>query len=218
MYGNPKLKRTLIDNADLRWEWFPEASEVVAVTGFYKRLRDPIEQVIVPTSQLARSFANAHLANNLGIELEARKSLGFMHDLFKNAYIATNATLVRSRVELSKVQALAQTNRIRPLQGQSNYLVNVALGYQDAANSAQVSYNVFGKRINQVGAVGMPDIYEQPFDALEVTASRKINDRWEIKATAENLLDEASVYKQGDALVQRSYNGVTATLGLGYRL
>ena len=42
--GNPKLKRAKIDNADLRFEWFPSSNEQVFVRPFYKYLKDPIEQ------------------------------------------------------------------------------------------------------------------------------------------------------------------------------
>ena len=42
--GNPNLKRARIDNIDLRWEWFPSATEQVLAGVFYKYLQDPIEQ------------------------------------------------------------------------------------------------------------------------------------------------------------------------------
>ena len=35
--GNGELQRTLIDNYDLRWEWFTRPGEIIAVSGFYKK-------------------------------------------------------------------------------------------------------------------------------------------------------------------------------------
>src|SRR3712207_8403318 len=42
--GNPDLERTRIQNADLRWEWYPDAGEVVSVGVFAKRFDKPIER------------------------------------------------------------------------------------------------------------------------------------------------------------------------------
>ena len=35
--GNPDLKRTLIRNADVRWEWYPQDGEIVSVAFFAKQ-------------------------------------------------------------------------------------------------------------------------------------------------------------------------------------
>ncbi|NIS32942.1 MAG: hypothetical protein GWO04_24625, partial [Actinobacteria bacterium] len=39
--GDPDVERTRIQNLDLRWEYFPGATEVLAVTGFAKFFEDP---------------------------------------------------------------------------------------------------------------------------------------------------------------------------------
>ena len=48
--GNEELKRTLIDNYDLRWEWFPNPGEIHALSGFYKLFQNPIERAILTTN------------------------------------------------------------------------------------------------------------------------------------------------------------------------
>ncbi|MCB0293904.1 MAG: TonB-dependent receptor, partial [Calditrichaeota bacterium] len=45
--GNGDLKRTLIDNYDLRWEWFSRPGEILALSGFHKRFQNPIERVLL---------------------------------------------------------------------------------------------------------------------------------------------------------------------------
>ncbi|MEM7660032.1 MAG: TonB-dependent receptor, partial [Bacteroidota bacterium] len=40
--GNPTLERTLIDNVDLRWEWFFDITDLVSVSAFYKNFQNPI--------------------------------------------------------------------------------------------------------------------------------------------------------------------------------
>ena len=58
--GNPDLQRALIQNYDLRWEWFPRAGEVLSFGVFAKHFTDPIEKVIIQsTGTNMLSFVNA---------------------------------------------------------------------------------------------------------------------------------------------------------------
>jgi len=82
--GNPDLVVTKIKNYDVRLEWFPGRGEVLALSLFYKDLTDPIEQTVRPTIQLQNSFINSDDAEVMGIELEARKNLGFLWSRLKN--------------------------------------------------------------------------------------------------------------------------------------
>src|SRR5690606_4649024 len=82
--GNPNLVRTLIQNADVRWEWYPERGELLSIAVFGKRFDKPIEQVFLGTSGTRMlSYANAREAVNYGVELEARKSLRFIADVLE---------------------------------------------------------------------------------------------------------------------------------------
>src|SRR5690606_38994589 len=36
-----QLVSTLIDNFDLRYEWYPAAGEMISISGFYKKMKDP---------------------------------------------------------------------------------------------------------------------------------------------------------------------------------
>jgi outer membrane receptor protein involved in Fe transport len=104
VFGNPDLLPTHILNADLRWEWFPAPGEVLAVSAFYKNLTDPIEAIIVPTSELARSYQNAAGARVAGAEVEARVSLGHLADALDDFQLMANFTYVWSRIQLAAEQ------------------------------------------------------------------------------------------------------------------
>lgn len=67
--GNPELERAMIDNDDLRVEAFPSVSEVFAAGVFYKRLHDPIEQVIQGGTPPLLVPRNSDHGRNLGLEL-----------------------------------------------------------------------------------------------------------------------------------------------------
>ena len=72
--GNPELKRALIRNFDLRWEWYPNRGEIVSVGLFAKQFTDPIERVYLGSSGTRIiSYVNAKSAENYGVEVELRK-------------------------------------------------------------------------------------------------------------------------------------------------
>jgi len=85
----------------------------------------------------------------------------------------------------------------RPLEGQSSYVVNLGLFYSSpkGSTSASVLYNVSGPRLARVGMYGIPDIYEQPRNSLDMTTSRRILGS-RIKLSAENLLNEDVRFEQ----------------------
>src|SRR6185436_11192250 len=79
VFGDSSLVRTLVQNYDLRWEWYPNASEVLSLGLFAKRFDKPIESIDVATSGASQlSFVNATSAMNYGAEIELRKELSFL--------------------------------------------------------------------------------------------------------------------------------------------
>jgi outer membrane receptor protein involved in Fe transport len=222
LLGNPDLQRSRIYHADLRFELFPSRGDVAAVSVFYKHFEDPIEQVTIPTSgRGTTTFQNADSANNIGAELELRKSLGFASPALADFGVLANVTLVRSRVTLDASQLGNQTNDIRPLAGQSPFVVNAGLDYASdrSGTRARLLYNVFGARIESVGARGLPDQYEQPRHQLDATVAQRIGEHVDLKLSAENILDQPVRSTQGEedsdaALVGEYRTGTTVTLGI----
>jgi len=88
----------------------------------------------------------------------------------------------------------------RPLQGQSDNVVNAILGYDnpDIGTSVALLYNVFGERIAYVGSHGLPDIYQQPFNQLDFVVSQVVWDGLSFKFKAKNLINEDVRLTQGD--------------------
>lgn len=217
VFGNPDLERTRIQNFDVRWEWFPGVGELVALSGFYKRFSDPIEQVIVPSSELGRSYANAKSARNYGAELEVRKGLGFLAAGLSKLSLGANLTLVESQVTLDSASGV-QTSNERALQGQSPFVVNTNLSFTDPAwgLEAAVLYNVFGERIDQVGALALPDIVEEPRHQLDFVLEKNLLEVLSVKLSGRNVLNSAVEFTQGGEIVERYKTGSTYSLGLAY--
>lgn len=76
MKGNADLKAAYIQNADLRWEWYPAAGEGISVAVFYKHFRNPIETAILDagSGSYTYTFENADRANLYGVELDVKKT------------------------------------------------------------------------------------------------------------------------------------------------
>lgn len=219
--GNPDLDRTRIVNLDARFELFPRVGEVLAVSAFHKRFRDPIEPFIIPTSRGVTSFQNAKGAVNTGVEIEARKALDFVWKALDETTLLANLTLVHSRVELDPAQAGIQTSSSRALANQSPYVLNVALdwNHEKTKSRARVLYNVAGARIAQVGLNGIPDTYEQPRNLVDLSFAQGFGEHVDVKATVANLLNAPVRFTQGDSdqfLANRYLLGVTGWLSATY--
>ncbi len=215
--GNPDLERALLQNYDIRWEWFPSDSEILSASIFAKTFDQPIEQVKLPTGgSPLTSFDNADSAILYGFEVEGRKNLGFLGDFWELFTLRGNFALIESEVEIADDPLTLQTSDSRPLQGQPEYSANFALFFDDPISgfSASVLANTFGERIDSVGTGGIPDFYEQPRLQLDVILTQKFKNQSQLKLTLANLLDEPVEITSG-GLVQRKYKTGT-TIGVSY--
>ena len=214
--GEPKLQRALIDNYDLRWEWYPSPSESLSLGAFYKDFEDPIESYVVASVASRQSYTNAAGATNAGIEADFRQSLGFGSDsAWQDVYVAGNAALIRSRVDLRGADG-TQTSTVRPLQGQSPYVVNLQVGYEpmDKPMSGSIMLNRAGPRILDVGADGIPDEVEQGRTRLDAVAGLDLGKSWRLNANGRNLLNTPVVRTVGAQEVRAVNEGWSLGLGL----
>lgn len=212
--GNPQLDRTRIDSLDLRWEWYLSSDESVSLGLFYKDLTDPIETVLLGGSNRTITLENAKGGRNLGVELELRKRLGFLHRALDPFVLGGNVSWIRSDVELDS--SGVATNKRRPLAGQSEFVVNASAGWDDPETRTALSllYNVSGERLVGVGTFGLPDVYEQPFHRLDLVASWGFLEHWTLKLQVENLLGSKVSYTQDDSVTERYEVGRTVGLSL----
>lgn len=214
--GNPALATTRIHNTDLRWEWFAGETELLAASLFHKQFRRPIEAVVVSAAGGDISFANAAGATAIGLELEARLSLGRLHPALAPVRLWTNATLSRTRIELSDEQLGSQTSAERPLQGQAPYVVNLGASWLRPGGGTELTllYNVVGRRIEEVGFDTLPDTYQQPMHLVDLAASHRLRPDLTLKLGAQNLLNQSVVLVQGPLEVYRVRPGVAVSAAL----
>lgn len=189
--GEPGLLNSVIDNVDLRYEFYPRLGEVLSFSLFYKYFDNPIEQRNIITTELPTlTFLNADFARNYGAEIEFRKSL---KDVANNPFLERfsfnlNASYIYSIVDLGR-QASAQV-QIRPLQGQSPYIFNLITAYsaEKSKQRLSLSYNIFGERLFAVGDLNFPDIYELPRHAIDITYTKTF-EKFQVKLGIQDLLN-----------------------------
>jgi len=182
--GNPMLEQTTIHNADLRWETYLGPTELVAASVFYKHFVKPIERTLEETSSGQNvGFVNAPSADLYGLELEARASVGRVVPALSELTLGANLSIIHSQIGIAGVE--------RPLQGQSPYVANLSLGYdhERTGTQADLLYNVFGSRIEEVGAHGNDgNVYEESVHRLDLTVAQRLSKQLKLKLAGTNLL------------------------------
>ena len=193
--GNDSLQVATIQNVDARYEFYPSASELISFGLFYKHFSNPIEMFFLPGagSGGTRNFTygNAQEARSMGAEVELRRSLNtvFTEGYLSHLGVTFNAAYILTEVRLGD-QAKGQAQQ-RPLMGQSPYIVNAGLYWQDTDRKLQYSllYNVIGPRLFAVGTYGTPDIYEMPRNVLDLAVTKGLGKRFEVKLAAQDILN-----------------------------
>lgn len=228
--GNQKLKRTLIDNYDLRWEWFLRQGEIVAFSLFYKDFTNPIEMAILSTNNQIQ-YQNVPKATTYGLEAEYRVGLNFLSSVLNDFSFGGNLTFVHSKVNIPEKDFLTikaldpDASNIRTMNGQSPYVVNVMLSYDNPIHDLHVNlyYNVFGKRLSKVSLGGTPNVFEYPRPILNFNVKYGVYAGFKVSLSIDNILNsdyiEALEYKgRNDYYVSRYSLGRTVSLGIGYDL
>lgn len=227
--GNPNLKRTLIDNYDLRWEWFIRPGEIFSVSLFYKYLKNPIELAFAEGATRSNpivNYVNVDRAEIYGVEFEARFRLDLIDEMLSDFSIGGNLSFVNSEVDIAETE-LAQRLAIDPnspktreLQGQSPFILNLDLSYNNfnSGTTASLNYNTFGERLSRVSANVTPDVYEQPASQLDLILSQKLYGPLSLKFAVKNLLNSSykEIYRfKGEEYIYQEYKyGLSYGIGL----
>jgi hypothetical protein len=215
--GNSDLERTLIQNFDLRWEWYPGAGEVVSIGLFAKRFENPIEERYLARSGTdTRTFENAESATNEGIELEAAAGLGRFADRLEDLSLFSNVTVMRSRVRTGNVD-----DAERAMVGQAPYVVNTGVTWAGArgAWSGTLLHNVVGERIVNARASGATvlDVVERPRHLVDFSLRFPMVGNASGKLDFKNLLDAPVEVLQGSIVRSTYRTGRSVSVGVSWR-
>ncbi len=233
--GYEFLQNSEIDNFDLRWEWYPSLTETVSFALFYKDFTNPIESLFgnFGSEQTTFLYRNTESAYTMGFEVDVRKSLaGISNSVFLSRLsVLANFSYIDSEITLGEELSELLRAKDRPLQGQSNYIINTGIFYDDIIRNLQVNllYNVIGKRILLVGAGAIPDTYEMPRNVIDLSIRKGITKRLALKFGIKDLLNQEFLLLQdgnedgifsrkNDQVFRRYRPGTSYSLGLTYVL
>lgn len=215
--GNPFLINSRVDNYDARLEWYFGREQFITLGGFYKDLENPIEEVGASSiDSPINTFINAPAAKLYGFEVEYQQYLP-LHDWLKWSWLADRDWVVKTNYSFTNSEVSAdgqvttasfnagqiERNDIdgtsfildgRRLQGQSDHVVNVQVGFdnESAGSSFRILFNYSSDRIRTTESLvaNQPAIIEQPPLSLNVTYSKDFQIRggdYTLALSANNL-------------------------------
>ena len=117
--------------------------------------------------------------------------------LFKDFVIVFNAALIKSQLKTDDVNAREKT---RAMQGQSPYIINTGLFYDNPSAGLMISalYNVIGERIAYVGNNYNPHIYQMPRNLIDITINKKVGKYLTLKAGIKDLFNQPIELSQNE--------------------
>lgn len=216
--GNPLLKTTLIQNLDHRYEYFWKDDEYLSVGVFRKEFTNPIESQFEPSPNLRKTFGNSKSAFSQGVEFENRFNLRYLSRELRRFYVSYNLSAIDSGVDLSNDTMGLQTSKDRPLQGQSPYIINWQVSYENpnVKWNWTLIFNQIGRRITEVGTQNRPDIYEEPQPQVDLTSNYRISKASLISLRGRNVLNPTVRYTQGGEIVRQEKKGDAYSVSWSY--
>ena len=133
-------------------------------------------------------------ANRCGVEVEARKGLVELTEnpFLQHVSFVLNASLIKSAVTLKDGAENFAPNG-RPLQGQSPYVVNAGVFYQDDDRRWQVSaqYNVIGPRILFVSDNSQNfSVFDLPRHVVDLAVTKGFGPHLDLRVGVQDLLNQ----------------------------
>ncbi len=199
--GDTAVQRATIDNFDLRYEIYPGRGQLLTLSAFYKKFKDPIEQATAPDKDHEAAYFNVIDARNKGIELEFRTLIGTFfkklpeNHLLNKLTVFSNISFIKSTVTAKKANDTSIIND-RPLQGQSPYVFNAGVTYQDNDKgwSSTIVANRVGQRIFIVGNLKEADVWENGRTVIDFQVSKIFFKNFEAKLNIRDLLAQKLIF------------------------
>lgn len=218
MQVNMGLESSIIDSYDVKLEWFPGAGDIISIGGFYKYFDKPAEFYAVNdvsgTDNLYVYTNNSDWGKIRGLEIEVRKSLGFIAPavaLLKDITLSGNLTLLKSEVQsrILRYETDKQGKQTsyyeymkykRPLYGQVPTVVNGGLSYTGKHLGLNLVFNYMGYKTFITGNDPNLVEYERPRSQLDAQLSyRFYRNKAQFKLNMSNLLDNPFRFYINDA-------------------
>ncbi|MFM8375799.1 MAG: TonB-dependent receptor domain-containing protein, partial [Phenylobacterium sp.] len=183
--GNPYLEDTTFVNVDARYERYFSNGQYFTLGAFYKDMEKPVEALAVLGSDGAfrQTFYNAPAADIYGAEVEFKKFFDLETGTdwvdARRWLVALNYTYTSSKLKVSDgdtiildITGVATTPPAKDyltggekLQGQSDHLANLQLGFEneDAGSQATLLVTYTSERVAaRSSSLDLPDLIQDP--------------------------------------------------------
>ncbi|MDQ2753855.1 MAG: outer membrane beta-barrel protein, partial [Bacteroidota bacterium] len=213
--GNPELVHSVADNYDVRYEIFPKGEQNLFLGAFYKKIQNPIEQLLESAQSgiLSLRPTNSYTAHNYGGEVAFTQYWGSFG-------ITGNYTYTHSSISSIKLRhGATSVIETRPMAGQTNHIANISLLYKDTKKGffAQLAYEYQGKTLSQISFYYQSDYYQKPMNTLAFSIEKDIQKHFTVFGKFNNLLNTPSVqYVQNSLQVSKDIYKANYSIGIRY--
>jgi TonB-dependent receptor len=223
--GNPDLTPTTSVNLDLMGEHYFNTVGLVSAGIFYKDINDFIVDAVSSDytylNQTWDKFTqpiNAGDADLYGVEMAFQRQLDFLPGLLRQFGVYANYTYTKS--EVSDFQIEDRNDEDLTLPGTPEHNMNASLFYEGNKFSARISYNYASDFIDEFSDKSFEDRYYDKVSYLDFNASYKFNNKFNIFAEVNNILNTPLRYYQGysEYTMQAEYYDVKINIGLKFNL
>ena len=228
------LVSTNIDNLDVRWEIFQTRGQMISISGYYKKFQNPIETVQFLSDAGSFQPRNVGDATVVGVEIEMRKSLGFLSHGLDNFSFSSNVTITDSKIDMSGSELRSRqlsaregevVKNTRPMAGQAPYIINSGFAYVGLNNGLEAGlyYNVQGETLFLVGFSNRTDVFSVPFHSLNFNLNKTlgVNEQMRVGMKFTNILNDSQEkifknYKASEQYFTRLNPGSVFSLSFDY--
>lgn len=243
--GNPFLYTSDNYNLDLKWEAFPNKSELISVAGFGKFIQNPINKIFeAATGQTQMTYANSgNLAMVAGVEVEIKKNIidkmdrvdstklkyqllgGFnISALYSHQDLNTNKVVSETKKEGTSYTTPVFTYQSTSLQGASPLVMNLDLTYRMKLKNYEpqftLTFNYFMDRLYAIGAQASGNSYEKGYGSLDFITKHKLSNKSNLSFNVRNILNPSieryQEFSQYDLTIYRFKKGLDISAGFNY--
>jgi outer membrane receptor protein involved in Fe transport len=223
IFGNPDLIPSKIDNYDVRIEYYFSDDESISLAYFHKDIDDPVERGVPDASGSAANngitFRNNKSADLDGVELDAYKVVWDDGDHL--VFLAGNVTYIDSEVDLSEesIRLEGEDAIGRELQGQSEWLGNIQIGYDHYPTEQKLTLlvNYFDDQIFRVtrGDNIGPE-YLVGRTLVDLNYEKLWGETLTLKLQWKNIFNEKYEYERDNTTIESYEEGTSVSLSLTY--
>lgn len=215
--GNPDLDPFESTNFDLLVDWYPATGTVLSAGIFYKDIDNFIADVTTMNDPMFPGFeverpVNSTSASIFGLELNAEQRLGAFVPALEDFLVGGNLTLLDTELELA--ERMGESFALPQAAEESG---NLYLGYERGRFSGRLSYSYRGEFIDELGNSREFDIFVAESNQVDLVASYRLTDAFELLVEARNLADDPLELYQGTKATTLQFEEYGRSFALGVK-